>query len=152
MDTIELHPDFRDFLKLLNDRGVDYLLIGAYAVNFHGYIRSTDDIDIWISIHPDNARRLVGALKDFGFDMPKLDAGLFLKPDKMVRMGYPPVRIEISTSISGVEYAECRTRAVDAVIEGIPMRVISLADLRANKRAAGRGKDLVDLEHLPEAE
>lgn len=137
---------------MLNDRNVEYLLIGAYAVNFHGYIRSTDDIDIWVAIHPDNARRLVDALRDFGFDVPKLNAQLFLQPDKLVRMGRPPVRIEISTSISGVEYPDCRGRAVEAVLGGVPVRVLSLSDLRKNKKAAGKSKDLVDLEHLPESE
>ncbi len=152
MESIELHPDFKEFLKLLNDRGVDYLVIGAYAVNFHGYIRSTDDIDIWIAIRPDNAHRLVEALRAFGFDVPKLRDELFLLPDKLVRLGSPPVRIEIATTISGVQFDECYSRSVEAVLDGITTRIISLADLRKNKRAAGRGKDLVDLEHLPEAE
>jgi len=152
MEPIELHPDFGAFLKLLNDGGVDYLVVGAYAVNYHGYIRATDDIDLWVAINPENARRLVQALKQFGFDLPNVDTELFLKPDKLVRMGHPPVRIEIATTISGVTYDACRAHAVSATFGGVPVNILSLADLRTNKKAAGRGKDLVDLEHLPEAE
>ena len=104
--------DKRDFLKLLNANGVDYLLIGAYAVNYHGYIRSTDDIDVWIAIDPDNAQRVANALKTFGFDLPGVDAAMFMVPDKIVRMGVPPVRIEISTGVSGVDFQTCLIRIV----------------------------------------
>jgi predicted nucleotidyltransferase len=152
MEPIELHPDFSEFLRLLNAKGVDYLVVGAYAVNYHGYIRSTDDIDLWVAINPDNARRLVDALKGFGFDLPNVNIGLFLKPDKMVRMGRPPVRIEIATTISGVQYDACRQHAIEAKLGNVPVKILSLADLRANKEAAGRSKDLVDLEHLPKPE
>lgn len=152
MDTIELHHDFKEFLKLLNAKNVEYLLIGGFAVNLHGYSRLTQDIDVWVAIHPENARRIVEALREFGFDVPKLAEQLFLTPDRITRMGTAPVRIEVSTTISGVKFDECRQRAWVAQIDGIPVPVISLADLRINKRAAGRGKDLVDLEHLPEAE
>src|SRR5215204_1917457 len=104
---IELPFDFKEFLKLLNENGVRYLLIGGYAVSYHGYPRATGDMDLWIAIHPENAERVVGALRDFGFDVPGLSVELFLKPDQIIRMGMPPVRIEITTTIAGVEFAEC---------------------------------------------
>ena len=150
MDTIKLHPDFNAFLKLLNAKEVEYLLIGGYAVNLHGYPRSTDDIDVWVEMHPGNARRIVEALQEFGFTVPELNEQLFLTPGRIMRMGRVPVRIEISTTISGVEFDECRERAILMDIDGVPVPVISLRDLRTNKKASGRDKDLVDLARLPE--
>jgi len=104
---IELPPDFKEFLRLLNAERVEYLLIGGYAVAYHGYPRTTNDIDVWISIHPDNAAKMVQVLQEFGFDVPELTQNLFLKPDSIVRMGLPPLRIEVSTTISGVDFSEC---------------------------------------------
>lgn len=103
MDT-ELPFDFKEFLRLLNENDVRYLLIGGYAVGYHGYPRATNDMDVWIAIHPDNAQRVVDALKEFGFDHPELTPGLFLQENKIIRMGHPPMRLEISTGISGVEF------------------------------------------------
>ena len=94
MDTIDLPPDFKEFLKLLSDRRVEYLLIGGYAVAYHGYPRATADIDIWIAIHPHNAQKTVSVLRDFGFDLPQVTVDLFLKENQIIRMGAPPVRIE----------------------------------------------------------
>lgn len=103
----ELPEDFKEFLKLLRDHRVEYLLIGGYAVGCHGYARAIDDLDVWIGIAPANADRVVKALTDFGFDLPELSADLFPQPDKIVRMGVEPLRIEVMTSISGVEFDEC---------------------------------------------
>ena len=146
---IELPPDFKEFLKLLNDHRVEYLLIGGYAVGYHGYPRATNDLDIWIALHPDNAGRVVTVLKEFGFYMPEVTTDLFLQESRIVRMGVPPMRIEILTGISGVEFHECFSRRVLERIGGIDVPLISLTDLKANKKAAGRHKDLDDLEHLP---
>lgn len=85
---ISLPNDFKEFLKLLNDKGVEYLLIGGYAVAYYGYPRATNDIDVWIAIHPENAERVVTALRDFGFDRPELSIDLFLQANRIVRMGY----------------------------------------------------------------
>jgi len=101
---LELPLDFKEFLKLLNEKNVRYLLIGGYAAGYHGYPRATNDMDIWIAVHPDNAQRIVDMLKEFGFDLPELTPDLFLKKDKIIRMGNPPMRLEISTGISGVEF------------------------------------------------
>jgi hypothetical protein len=146
---IKLPGDFKEFLKLLNVQGVRYLLIGGYAVGYHGYPRATNDMDIWIAIHPDNAKRVVKALGDFGFDLPDLTPDLFLKENKIVRMGNPPMRLEITTSISGVEFEECYGSRVVDTLDGVEVAIIDLPHLKMNKKAAGRFKDLADLENLP---
>ena len=127
---------------------VEYLLIGGYAVAYHGYPRATNDMDVWVAIHPDNARRLVSVLQLFGFSVPELSDDLFLQKDKIIRMGVPPMRIEILTSISGVSFEECYTNRIVDEIDGILVNLIALKQLRQNKRASGRYKDLNDLEHL----
>jgi hypothetical protein len=149
MAQTELPPDFSEFLKLLNAHGVSYLIIGGYAVGFHGHPRATADIDIWIPRRADTASRVVAAIREFGFDTPQLSADLFLRPDQVIRLGVAPVRIEVLTSIAGVEFDECASRAVVTTFGDVPVRVIGLADLKRNKRAAGRHQDLADLEHLP---
>ncbi len=149
MATIHLPRDFKEFLKLLNAHHVEYLLIGGYAVNYHGYPRATADMDIWIAVHPANADRVVTALREFGFDLPDLSPELFLRDWQIVRLGVPPVQIEISTTISGVEFAECYTKRVEDTLDEVPVSLISLEHLRRNKKASGRHQDLADLEHLP---
>lgn len=148
MEKIPLQPDFREFLKLLNDHDVKYLLIGGYAVGFHGYVRATADLDIWISQDRDNAARLTEALKEFGFDDPNLSFETFLEKRQVIRMGVPPIRIEIQTTISGVSFKNCYKERITAEWEDITIPVISLDKLKKNKRASGRLKDLTDLERL----
>jgi predicted nucleotidyltransferase len=149
MATIHLPPDFREFLRLLNDHGVEYLLIGGYAVNYHGYPRATADMDVWIALQPANAGRMVAALKEFGFDLPDLSPELFLRPWQIIRLGVPPVRIEIATTVSGVDFAECYADRVEDTLDGVPVKLISLDQLKRNKKASGRHQDLADLERLP---
>jgi len=146
---IELPPDFKEFLRLLNAHRVEYLLIGGYAVGFYGYPRATNDLDIWIAVHPANAEKMVAVLKDFGFNTPELNSQLFLEEDRIVRLGLPPIRIEVATKISGVDFANCYAQRVVERMEDIEIPFISLPNLKANKKAAGRHKDLDDLEHLP---
>jgi hypothetical protein len=149
MATIHLLSDFREFLKLLNAHHVEYLLIGGYAVGYYGHPRATADLDIWIAMHPANADKVVAVLKEFGFDVPELSADLFLKQWQIIRLGVPPARIELTTTISGVDFAECyAARVVDAV-DGVPVNLIDLDHLKTNKKASGRHQDLADLEHLP---
>ena len=145
---IRLPPDFREFLRLLNSHRVEYLLIGGYAVGFHGYPRPTGDMDIWIAISSQNATRLVEALVEFGFSAEDVPVALFTEPGKIVRMGIPPMRLEIVTTISGVEFAPCYERRSSVVIEGVAVNIIGLDDLKTNKKASGRHKDLNDLEQL----
>lgn len=150
MDPRSLTKDFKEFLQCLNANGVEFLLIGGHAVAFHGYPRATSDLDVWIAVNPDNALRAVSALKDFGFNVPNLDERLFLNPDRVIRMGVAPNRIEIQTGIDGVKFENCYRNRIASVLEGVPVFFISLADLRTNKRASGRNKDLADLDNLPE--
>lgn len=149
MATIHLPPDFKEFLQLLNSRGVEYLVVGGYAVGFHGYPRATADLDIWIATTEQNAVKLENVLKEFGFDLPELSKNLFLEKDKIVRMGTPPIRLEILTSISGLQFPRCYASRVTTEIDGVRVNFISLEHLKANKKAAGRHQDLSDLEHLP---
>ncbi len=145
-----LPDDFKELLKLFNSNGVEYLLIGGYAVNIYGHVRTTNDLDLWVNISPDNAARIDRALRKFGFAAAGLHSELFLTADNIVRMGVPPVRIEILTSISGVEFATCYAERQMIQADEIEVPVISLARLRENKAATGRMKDLADLEGLPE--
>lgn len=149
MEQIEFPPDFSEFLKSLTDHGVEFLLVGGFAVALHGYPRATADMDVWIARHLANATRVVDALRAFGFDTPNLEADMFVQPDRVVRMGQAPIRIELLTDIDGVDFDECAHRAEHRIIEGISVPVISLTDLKTNKRASGRPKDLDDLENLP---
>ena len=143
-----LPRDFKEFLKLLDRHGVDYLLIGGYAVAYYGYPRPTADMDIWIAIHPDNALRITEALREFGFNTPDLNEQLFLESGNIIRMGHPPMRLEILTRISGVEFGQAFERRTIDKIDGQAVNLISLNDLKVNKRAAGRPKDLDDLSKL----
>lgn len=149
MDAPLLTDDFREFLRLLNANRVEYLLVGGYAVGLHGYPRATVDLDVWVGATPGNAQRVLASLREFGFNLPALESRLFTDPRSIVRLGVAPFRIEVMTSIDGVEFEACRARAVEFEVDDVRVPVISLADLKVNKRAAGRHKDLADLENLP---
>ncbi|MBT9588103.1 hypothetical protein IV102_32500 [bacterium] len=149
MATIQLHPDFKDFLRSLNDHKVEYLVIGGYAVAFHGYPRPTGDLDVWVRANPLNASLVVAALRDFGFATGDLNPDLFLPSRSLIRMGYPPYRIEISTQISGVQFEACWIGRVVGELDGLSVPILGLMELRANKLASGRPKDLADLDYLP---
>jgi hypothetical protein len=149
MDPRSLTKDFREFLQYFNAHGVEYLLIGGHAVAYHGYPRATADMDVWVAVNPANAERLVESLKAFGFNVPELEPKLFLCADRIIRMGIAPNRIEIQTGISGLEFSEVYQRRLVAQLDGVPVNIIPLADLKKNKQASGRHKDLADLENLP---
>jgi predicted nucleotidyltransferase len=149
MAKIELHPDFKDFLRLLNSHNVRYLLVGGYAVGYHGYPRATGDMDIWIEISDPNSKKVSSAFRDFGIPAEAISESLFLEENKVMRMGVPPVRLQVITSASGVDFNECYSNREVIEIDGIPINFISLQDLKKNKHAAGRYKDMEDLEHLP---
>ena len=149
MATTRLAPDFKEFLQLLRSARIEYLLIGGYAVGHYGFPRATGDLDIWVASHDQNAERLVEALRKFGFDVPELNKSLFQKPKHVVRLGVPPVRLEILSSIDGVDFEDCYPRRQTVEIDGVEVDVIGLADLKKNKRASGRHQDLNDLEKLP---
>lgn len=148
---LELANDYKEFLRLLRAHGVEYLLIGGWAVGYHGYPRATYDLDVWVAISPANADRVVKALAEFGFDVTELSTDLFLQPDKIIRMGVEPVRIEVMTSISGVEFDDCYRDRLETTLNDVPVSLINLRDLKINKEASGRLKDLSDLENLPQS-
>ena len=149
MGTSLLPPDFKDFLKLLNSKQVEYLLVGGYAVGYHGYSRATADMDVWIGNHPRNAEKMVEVIRAFGFAVEGLSAELFLKENNVIRMGVPPFRIEVLTTISGASFEECYQERTTDNLDEVEVNLISLKHLKANKKAAGRLKDLTDLEYLP---
>lgn len=133
---------------MLNLHQVEYLLIGGYAVSYHGYPRTTADMDIWIAIQKENAEKVVTVLKEFGFDTPHLTTDLFLRENQIIRMGNPPMRIELLTTISGVRFEECYLERIIDVIDDVEVQIINLEHLKRNKQASGRQKDLDDLKHL----
>lgn len=143
-----LDKNFREFLELLNSNEVRYLVVGGYAVAFHGHPRYTRDIDLWIDRVPENAKNLMFALAEFGFGSVDLKAEDFLTEDQIVQLGQPPNRIDLLTSISGVEFSECFESKVVGVIDKIPINFIGLELLVKNKKASGRLQDLADVEKL----
>lgn len=148
MET-KLTPDFSAFLRSFAEHRVEYLLIGGYAVAYHGYPRPTGDFDVWVRPAEENASRIVEALRAFGFSVPLLEPSLFTRPNVVTRMGVSPNQIEVFTSISGVTFEACWPGRVEDEWDGAPALIIGLECLKQNKRASGRLKDLADLENLP---
>jgi hypothetical protein len=149
MEKLPLPADFKDFLQLLNSAKVEYLLVGGYAVGHYGYPRTTGDMDIWIAATPSNAERVAEVLRQFGFSSASVKSAMFSTPGQIVRLGIPPICIDLITSATGVEFAECYARRNVRVIDGIEVNVIHPDDLKQNKKASGRARDLNDLENLP---
>ena len=143
-----LNQDFREFIQSLNDSGARYLVVGGYAVAYHGYPRYTKDLDIWIEMSPENADCILGALHTFGFSDLDLESSDFLKPDRIIQLGCPPVRIDLLTSLDGVSFDECYDSRVETVIDEVQVLFIDLPHLKMNKVATGRHQDLADLENL----
>lgn len=142
----KLNPHFLEFSKFLNAHSVRYLLIGGYAVGFHGWARNTKDIDFWIASDPENQERVIAALRDFAF--PDIASNLLAEEDAMLRFGVPPLRIEILKAIRGVSFEDAWVNRVYWEDGEITVPVIGLADLRKNKLATGRPSDLADLGKL----
>jgi hypothetical protein len=145
--AVQLPDDFKEFLKLLSDHNVEYLLIGGYAVGFYGYARATNDLDIWVSADQENVARLIEALRAFGMESSELQTDVFSESE-ILRLGAPPLRIEIMSEISGVKFEACYNARETDQLDGVPVSLIDLESLKENKRASGRYKDLDDLEHL----
>lgn len=143
-----LSQDFKEFMQSLNDNHVRYLVIGGYAVALHGHPRYTKDIDIWIEMSPDNAANTVKALEQFGFGSLGSKAADFLVPDQIIQLGYPPNRIDLLTTATGVDFESCYASRVQVVIDEITVNFIDLDNLKKNKKATGRLQDLADLESL----
>jgi len=143
-----LHPEFKEFAVSLNENEVRYMVVGGYAVAFHGHPRYTKDLDVWVEREPGNVARLLSALREFGFGSLGLSAEDFLEPDQIIQLGFPPNRIDLLTDLEGVDFGQAYVGIVAANVEGIPVYFIGLEDLKRNKRAVGRHQDLADLERL----
>ena len=143
-----LNQDFKEFLKSLNDNNVRYLVIGGYAVAFHGHPRYTKDIDIWVARDAANAANIMKALEQFGFASLGLQESDFLTPDQIIQLGYPPNCIDLITTTPGVDFETCYAARIQTEIEGILVNFIDLENLKRNKKAIGRHQDLADIENL----
>ena len=143
-----LNHDFKEFVELLGANEVEYLVVGGYALAAHGRPRYTGDLDLWVGTEPSNIERLLNALAAFGFASLGLQASDFVAPDAIVQLGYPPGRIDLLTGIDGVRFADCYPRRQIVEVAGVELPIIHIDDFRANKRAAGRPRDLADLESL----
>jgi hypothetical protein len=146
---MELSQDFKEFIDLLNAHKVEYLVVGGYAVNNYGFVRATGDIDFWVKPGKENADRVIKTLLEFGFGSLDIDENDFINEDRVVQLGYPPYRIDIMTSVSGLEFDECMKEKSEVEFEGQKINFISLHHLRINKEKTGRDKDNLDLKNLP---
>lgn len=140
--------DFIDFIELLNIHQVEYMVVGAHALAFHGRPRHTGDLDIWIKPSAENADKMVNVLKDFGFDSLGLTKEDFLKENYVTQLGYPPLRIDILNAISGVIFDDAYKGRVVGQYEDLSVSFINISDFIANKQASGRPKDLGDIDSL----
>ena len=143
-----LNSHYKDILSILSEKKVKFLLVGAYAMAVHGCPRSTMVIDLFVKPDPDNALLILKSLEDFGAPIGELSTEDFQKEDLIFQIGVTPCRIDIITSIDGVNFEEAYSRSEIIEIEGIPINVLSIHDLIINKRATGRTKDLADAEML----
>jgi len=137
-------PDYRELLQLLNEFQVEYLIVGGFAVMKYGEPRYTKDLDVWIHNSLQNCIRVIGALRKFGapLDNDGITAETFSEKQVVYQIGIAPVRIDILTKITGVEFADAWKNRVPSTFFGVPVHFISLGDLEANKRALGRASDL----------
>jgi hypothetical protein len=147
-----LNKDFKEFVEFLNASGVEYLVVGGYALAAHDHPRATGDIDFWIGTAPANVAKLMGVLSTFGFASVGPQQSDFLGEDAAIQLGYPPARIDLMTSIGGASFNECFSRRQSVTLGGVSLSLIGLEDFRANKKVVGRLKDLADLEALDDPE
>jgi len=154
---MEIRTDFKELLELFSVRSpqdnknkVEYLIVGGYALAFHGAPRFTGDIDLFIRPVRENAERILAALNEFGFGSLDLSEDDFTMPSKVVQLGVPPIRIDIVTSISGVSWEKADAGKVPGEYDQIPVHFISRDDFIANKKSTGRKKDVADIEALGE--
>ncbi len=145
---MEVQPDFRDLLELFNKHQVEFLLVGGYALAFHGAPRYTGDMDIFVQLSPQNATRIMAALKEFGFGSVGLTAEDFQKENMVIQLGVPPVRVDIVTSLTGISWEDAYSDRVEGKYGDVSVFYIGRDQFIANKKAMGRKKDLADLEAL----
>jgi hypothetical protein len=145
---VSLDKDLREFLALLREREVEFLVVGGHAVAFHGFPRWTGDLDVWVRPDEGNAAKLLAALEEFGFGALPLSSQDFVGLGKVVQLGHPPTRIDLMTSVAGLAFDEAWDRRVEARLGDQPVWLLDLDSLLRNKRAAGRTKDLLDAAEL----
>jgi hypothetical protein len=143
---MKLNSDLREFIALLNSNSVEYLVVGAFAVAFHGYTRLTGDLDILMRPTPENANRILRAIAEFGFESLRITLDDLQTPGFVVQLGFSPNRIDIITTLSGVGFDEAWAGRCEANIDGIPTRYIGRSELIRNKEATGRARDLGDVD------
>jgi len=144
---ITLPKDFKEFIELLSKNNVRYIVIGGYAVVYHGYVRSTNDIDIWIDLHKDNIKKVIKALDEFGFSSLKIKETDF-SPNQIIQLGYPPHRIDLITTPAGIDFETCYESKEHVTIDNIAVNIIDLENLIKAKKASKRIRDLADVEEL----
>jgi Nucleotidyltransferase of unknown function (DUF6036) len=142
-----LPKDFKEFIKLLNKNNVRYIVIGGYAVVYHGYVRSTNGIDIWIDMGKDNVKKAIKALDEFGFSSLNINVADF-SPNQIIQLGYPPNRIDLITTPAGVDFETCYESKEQVTIDNIAVNIIDLENLLKAKKASNRTRDLADIEEL----
>jgi len=145
---MELQKDFKEFIALLNGHQVKYLVVGGYAVNFHGYPRYTKDIDLWIWLNEENAQKMMKVLKDFGFEGIGLKKEDFMNPSNIIQLGFEPNRIDLLVDVDGLNFDDCFPRKKQEILDGVFVNFISIEDLILAKRVSGRLQDLADAEQL----
>jgi len=147
---MEIQADFAELLKLFNAQNVEYVIVGGYALAYHGAPRFTGDLDLFVKPDIKNAQRIVAALDAFGFASLDIKADDLTKPDQVLQLGQPPVRIDLITSLTGANWEDVWSHKTGGKYGDVPVHYIGLEQLLANKRATGRPRDLADLERLGE--
>ncbi len=145
---MKLHDDLREFIALMNSHGVEYLIVGGYAVAYHGYPRYTGDLDVWVRVSPENARKVLSVLAAFGFGGVGLTEADFLIRDRVVQLGNPPNRIDLLTGITAGDFDAAWSSRVQDRLDGEPVFFIPREALLANKGATGRPRDAADVAEL----
>jgi hypothetical protein len=143
-----LNKDFKEFAQLLNAHEVEYLIVGGYALMVHGHLRYTGDIDFWVNPSAENSVRMMNVLNEFGMGSLGITRASLSTTDTVIQMGYPPARIDLMTSIEGVDFLEAYANKLTIEIDDLPLTIISRAHFLKNKRALGRHKDLADADAL----
>jgi hypothetical protein len=146
--SMEIRTDFKELLELFNKHKVEYLIVGGYALAFHGAPRVTGDMDLFVRPTDDNAERILAALNEFGFGSLDLSNKDFTTPGMVVQLGVPPVRIDIITRVSGVSWQQADAGKVSGSYADVPVFFISREDFIANRKVTGRLKDAADIEAL----
>ena len=145
-----LNNDYKEFIKLLNKNNVKYLVVGGYALAFHGYPRYTKDIDIWIWLNKENSEKIIKTLREFGFDSLDLTSEDFMQSGTVIQLGKQPNRIDLLTSVTGLDFDECYSSRDEIDIDDTKVCFVDKENFKKNKKAVGRHQDLADLENLEE--